>query len=407
MRDNRRSDDRLEELMKAALTSNMEPDEEVNRRILRKWKENLAMRKQRRKTLQIAAVAVACVMLTGVTVGATVRYMNAAEAADAMGNEEIAEAFRGEDAVSIDEVQEWGDYRVTLLGITTGEKLIHSDLSEDFTPDSTYAAVAIERLDGTAMPSTSDDAYGEMSFFVSPLIQGLTPWQYNIASMNGGYSDIVDNGILYRIIECDDVMMFADRTIYLCVSNTTFYENAAYNYDEATGLISQNVGYDGMNLLFTLPFDASRADSAAAEAYLQAIEESWSADSVDDENAGGEDGETSDMAAAEAEADRILEAVSEGKKEEAVNGANLLDTETLVLSDGHYEYDYGTADEDGESDGICYFYPEDFVNGFDAMICYNFDNEGAVKGLTIMLVQDNGDNTAVLEVWEKEITAQQ
>ena len=41
------------------------------------------------------------------------------------------------------------------------------------------------------------------------------------------------------------------------------------------------------------------------------------------------------------------------------------------------------------------------------MICYNFDNEGAVKGLTIMLVQDNGDNTAVLEVWEKEITAQQ
>lgn len=95
MRDNRRSDDRLEELMKAALTSNMEPDEEVNRRILRKWKENLAMRKQRRKTLQIAAAAVACVMLTGVTVGATVRYMNAAEAADAMGNEEIAEAFRG------------------------------------------------------------------------------------------------------------------------------------------------------------------------------------------------------------------------------------------------------------------------------------------------------------------------
>ena len=121
MRDNRRSDDRLEELMKAALTSNMEPDEEVNRRILRKWKENLAMRKQRRKTLQIAAAAVACVMLTGVTVGATVRYMNAAEAADAMGNEEIAEAFRGEDAVSVGEVQEWGDYRVTLLGITTGE----------------------------------------------------------------------------------------------------------------------------------------------------------------------------------------------------------------------------------------------------------------------------------------------
>ena len=400
MRDNRKSDDRLEELMKAALTSKMEPDEEVNRRILRNWKENPAMGKQRRKTLQIAAAAVACVMLTGVTVGATVRYMNAAEAADAMGNEEIADAFRGENAVSIGEVQEWGDYRVTLLGITTGEKLVQADLSEeDLTLSSTYAAVAIERLDQTPMPSTGDDAYGEQNFFISPLIEGLAPWQYNIASMDGGYSDKVENGILYRIIECDDVMMFADRTLYLCVSDTAFYDTNAYNYDDSTGAISRNETYDGMNLLFTLPIDPSKADEAAAEAYLKALEESQNADSEED---AGEISALNDTA--EEQSSEILELLRQGNKEEATKDAELLNTETLTLKDDHYEYSYATADEGIESAGVYYFYPDNFINGLDAAVDYNFDDEGEVKSLTIMIVQDNGDNTATLEVWKKAVS---
>lgn len=400
MRDNRKSDDMLEELMKAALTSKMEPDEEINRRILRNWKENPAMGKQRRKTLQIAAAAVACVMLTGVTVGATVRYMNAAEAADAMGNEEIAEAFRGENAVSVGEVQEWGDYRVTLLGITTGEKLVQADLSEeDLMLSSTYAAVAIERLDQMPMPSTGDDAYGEQNFFISPLIEGLTPWQYNIASMDGGYSDKVENGILYRIIECDDVMMFADRTLYLCVSDTAFYDTKAYNYDASTGAISRNETYDGMNLLFTLPIDPSKADEAAAEAYLKALEESQNADSEED---AGEISALNDTA--EEQSSEILELLRQGNKEEATKGAELLDTETLTLEDDHYEYSYATADEGIESTGVYYFYPDNFINGLDATVNYNFDDEGEVKSLTIMILQDNGDNTATLEVWKKAVS---
>lgn len=401
MRDNRRSDDRLEELMKAALTSKMEPDEEVNRRILRNWKENLAMKKQRRKTLQIAMAAVACVMLTGVTVGATVRYMNAAEAADAMGDEKIAEAFRGENAVSIGEVQEWGDYRVTLLGITTGAKLEQVDLSEELTPNSMYAAVAIERLDQTPMPSTSDDAYGELSFFISPLIQGLTPWQYNIGSMGGGYGDKVVNGILYRIIECDDVMMFADRMLYLCVSDTDFYETAAYNYDESTGVISRNENYNGMNLLFTLPIDPSKADEAAAEEYLKALEESWNPDSEEDAEEMSALNDT-----AEEQCNQILELLRQGNKEEATKGAELLDTETLTLKADHYEYSYTTVEEGIEQTAVYYFYPDNFIDGLDATINYNFDNEGEVKSLTIMILQDNGDNTATLEVWKKAVAAE-
>lgn len=69
------------------------------------------------------------------------------------------------------------------------------------------------------MPATSEPEYGQDPFFVSPLIKGLKPWQVNITTMNGGYSEAVIDGIMYRLIECDGVEMFADRGVYLAVSN--------------------------------------------------------------------------------------------------------------------------------------------------------------------------------------------
>ena len=217
--------------------------------------------------------------------------------------------------------------------------------------------------------------------------------------MDGGYSDKVENGILYRIIECDDVMMFADRTLYLCVSDTAFYDTNAYNYDDSTGAISRNETYDGMNLLFTLPIDPSKADEAAAEAYLKALEESQNADSEED---AGEISALNDTA--EEQSSEILELLRQGNKEEATKDAELLNTETLTLKDDHYEYSYATADEGIESAGVYYFYPDNFINGLDAAVDYNFDDEGEVKSLTIMIVQDNGDNTATLEVWKKAVS---
>ena len=126
MQTNKKSDEKLEELLKAALTLEMEPGEEVNRQILQSWKERNVMTKQKRKSWKVAIAAAACVMLTGVTVGAAVHYLNAVELAEEMGNDMITAAFRGENAMFFDEAKESGDYRVTLLGITTGDRLVES-----------------------------------------------------------------------------------------------------------------------------------------------------------------------------------------------------------------------------------------------------------------------------------------
>lgn len=60
------------------------------------------------------------------------------------------------------------------------------------------------------------------------------------------------------------------------VNSGSFYDSAAYNYDAATGEISRNENYAGVNALFRLPVDTTKADPAAAEAYLKELQESWS-----------------------------------------------------------------------------------------------------------------------------------
>ncbi len=59
-------------------------------------------------------------------------------------------------------------------------------------------------------------------FFISPLVKGLEPWQYNIGTMNGSYCEDIVDGIRYRIIQCDDIEIFADRGVYLSVLGGDF-----------------------------------------------------------------------------------------------------------------------------------------------------------------------------------------
>lgn len=80
---------------------------------------------------------------------------------------------------------------------------------------------------------------------------------------------------MYRMMEMDNIEIFADKGIYVGVSSGTFYDAQAYRFDEGSGEISPNTGYQGVNALFTLPVDKSKADSAAAEAYLKELRAEW------------------------------------------------------------------------------------------------------------------------------------
>ncbi len=269
----------MDELLKSALSPTETPSEALNHRIITEMKEDQPM-KWRNKRYLAAACIIAATLLLPVSIYAAQRLLSPKEISDKMDDNKLGEAFRKDGEEVYQSVTD-GAYKATYLGHVTGESMsertssIAGDAASekaaaswDLTPERTYVAVAIERSDGTEI--TYEDR-----LFVSPLIQGLKPWKYNIASMNGSYISQIIDGILYRIIECDSIEAFADRELYLIVLDTSFYSTDAYHCDETTGLITVNDDYPGTNILFPMKLDPSKADSEKANAYIELFEKEW------------------------------------------------------------------------------------------------------------------------------------
>lgn len=261
-------------LLKQALTPMIEPSEHLNNQIINEW-EQRAMRRtktKKRNRFSIALVAVLIAVATSITAIAATHLLDSRKMAERLNDHMLADAFADEQAIVVNESIVSGDYRFTLLGIVSGNGISEfAGSAHDVHPDRTYAVVSIEKQDGSEMPSTQDEAYGQTPFFVSPLIKGQKPWQVNIVTMNGAYNEIVENGIMYRLIELDAINKFADRGVYLAISTSSFYDTNAFHYDEKTGEITPNENYDGANALFELPLDASKANPEEAEQYLQQL----------------------------------------------------------------------------------------------------------------------------------------
>lgn len=265
-------DKELNKLLENALLTNYEPDQKINEKLMQNIRGNKMTTVNKTRKLSILAAACCIILGCSVTVFAALNFLTPKEVAIEYGDKQLAQAFESKNAISMNESQTYDNYVVTLLGTVSGKGLSQfcSD-NEQVENEKTYAVVAIKHKDGTPMPSTSDNDYGQESFFVSPLIQGLNPKDYNIITMNGGYSEMVKDGVMYRMIECDSIELFADKHLYLGVSNTVFYDVNAFQFDKNTGLISKNINYTGMNLLFDLPLNKNKADKVAAERYLKQL----------------------------------------------------------------------------------------------------------------------------------------
>jgi len=267
---------KLDELLKHALFPEEEPDERLNQKILDQAEEMADMAKKRYGRVPAAVLAVSLTLAIGSTaVFAAWKYLSPAQVAEELNDRKLVEAFQGENAVPVDETQEYGGYRVTLLGAVSGKNIseyMPTDNKGNVEEDRFYAVVAMERADGSPMPSTSEDAYGENPFYVSPYIKGLDPKRYSLMSMGGGYSEFVQDGIQYRLLDMENIEIFADKGIYIGVSSGIFYDSDAYNYDKNTGEITRNTSYDGVNALFILPLDKSKADPKAAKAFLEEVD---------------------------------------------------------------------------------------------------------------------------------------
>ena len=325
----------MDQILQQALSPEREPDCRLNQRILQRSEEAERMRKQNKKRIPAAAcVACATLLLGSIGVFAAWKYLTPSEVAQEFHDEGLSAAFQGEDAIMVNETQEYGGYRITLLGIVSGKNLSQYamwDEDGNIKEDRSYVVTAIENSDGTPRPMVSDDAYGEEQFCVSPLIGGLNPWEYNVITMGGGYTEYIIDGIQYRLTECDNIEIFADRGLYLSVNDGTFFENGAYHMDPDTGDITRNEAYSGVNALFRLPIDKNKADPAAAEAYIREMES----------ESAGEPDASEDAGADEENPYAERRAVIAGwTAEDFEEKAELLETQILTPEDGYISYDF-------------------------------------------------------------------
>ena len=267
-----RNDD-IDVLLRRALSSKETPDKALIRKIkfeVSKEEPDLRKFNARHSFRTVAGIALALVLFT-TTAFAAWYLWKPSEVADHLGDDALSVAFESEDAININESAASGDYIFTLLAVVSGKDItdfLHYSNGE-LHDERTYAVVAIRKADGTPMPDSMDEEYGNPPFFATPLVKGLDPSRLNAITMNGGYSSTVKDGVMYRIVDCDDVAIFADHGLYFAVSTSTFYDRDAFLYNEQTGGLKANPDYDGASVVFDLPIDKSLADPEKAEKYLR------------------------------------------------------------------------------------------------------------------------------------------
>ncbi len=276
-------------LLTAALAPEETPDSDLNQEILKKAQEQPNTEKNRfrfanhptfaknsfrsvtrpafAKTSFCSAAAMCAVILLlavgGITSVAAVRhYLSLSDAAEEF---DISDIFENEDAVAIDETQTCGDYTVTLLGMVSGKEL--TDYI-DVPTDNSYIIVAIEHSanyeDGSNVENWEND------IVVSPYIRGYDPLTYNYFALGGSSSCFMEDGVMYEAVETANLECFAGTGVYLGVTQYRYTERVqAFLFDNETGKITQNPDYDGLNALFELPLDESKADPERADAIIQ------------------------------------------------------------------------------------------------------------------------------------------
>lgn len=264
----------IDHIIKEALSPKYEPGERLNQDVLFYAKSIKAqesegtMKGRWNKRISVAAVAAAVIIATGsLSAYAAWKHMKPQEVAEEMEDHRLAKAFiQGDGAVEVSEVQEYGDYRVTLLGLVSGENLTDHPMMSDgeVEADRSYAVLALEKKDGSAMPEYVDR---EEEFITSPFVEGVR--QANIYTMNGGKTAFLQDGVEYQIVDCDNLEIFADRTVYLALTDGSVLDDSAYVYDEKTGKVSRNEEYQGVNALFELPLDRTKADPQKAKELIK------------------------------------------------------------------------------------------------------------------------------------------
>lgn len=374
----------IDDLLKQALTPTEEPDFWVNQKIINSMNQKGSQTMKKFKKIPVI-LGFTCALCVGATTAyAAYHYLSPATVAKKMDNNKLSDAFKGKQSIEINQTQHFKDYDITLLGITSGKNLSQYFKDDKLVSERTYSVVAIKTTDNKTL---SKDEWYEKNFLVSPYIQGFEPWKVNAFTLDGGYEQFVEDNTLYRITECDNIEKFADHTIYLGISDTTFFEKDAFTYDEKTGNIAKNEKYDGVNALFTLPIDKSKANAKEVKQFMKELEKTDSKteeDSTDSTDAS------------------IKEWVAKITPENIDQYADVIkdSVQTITPKDGVARYSYENKKTGRKVEGSVYL-KYDFIDnkiGMSEHFNYSYDETG-LSSLWLETYSLNKDGTVTVAIY--------
>lgn len=408
--------DQMDSILKNSLRPEYEPAWELNERILQRAREEkmsrksqniknaktqlrvLSKNKKKARPFAAAAAIFGICILGSATAYAAIRYLTPSQVAtQALDDPYLAAAFAEKQAVRLGEQKKADGYIFTLLGVTSGKGLNHCLDTDSASLDQSesYAVLAIEKEDGTAMPDISDAGYELDRFLVSPLIGGQDPMRVNVYSLDGSAAEIVHEGIAYRIVSCKELDMFADRGVYLAVCRGLDDLRDGYVMDDRNGKLSCREDFDGLNVLFELPLDAEKADHEAAEAVLTELA------SANDTVAASEDGESGGSEAFAAPQDlkewlRELEAGMSGDETEK-RCHIVAGSEQMVSPDETGAY---TLEDDN---GLREYMTKEFVDQSGSWQITGYDYADTLDSLQISMYQYHADGTVTFALFTPDI----
>lgn len=262
----------LDDMLKRALKPADAPAPQVNKKIIEQAGRNRFGFYEKRGVPAFAVILCCTLLLGSISAAAAVHFLAPREIAYDLEDIRLSDTLGKENDLDGYKCQIVGDFKVTFLGLMSGEDISDSLLEDNSIGSATYAVIAVENADGKPMAERlSDWKYSCCQMF---LVEGYG-LSHCIANAGSGYSK---DGIIYYIFEADNVEIFADRTVYLAVYGEKLNEEVQsvkktyvepYLYDEKTGKISRNADYEGINALFEVPLDPEKADPEAAEKYMQ------------------------------------------------------------------------------------------------------------------------------------------
>ncbi len=211
------------------------------------------------KKLTVGLIAAAVALTLSVTAFAAYHFLSASDIAKELEDTVLAEFFsENTDTVFDIDPQISNGYSVSLLGIASGKNLSsYAETSED----KSYIVGCIAKSDGTALTDFT-------KITVTPLVSGYEPMRVNIFSLNSGRLGFVKDGVEYFIVDCDNLNIFADRTVYIAAYEGIAPDAFKLNPDGSIGYTEQ---YTGIKAMFTVPLDKSKANPDAVNELLADI----------------------------------------------------------------------------------------------------------------------------------------